>query len=449
MSEINCNGSRASVITLGCKVNQYESEAIAERLTLFGFSLLPSNQTCDVYIINTCTVTAESDRKCRQLIRRAISANPEAYIIVCGCMAQVHADAIAEIDGVDVILGNTDKLRCADIAAELVLSKVKANSPAILTDDIDTAPFERMSITQFERTRAYLKIEDGCENRCTYCIIPSARGKVRSKPMTDVLDEVRTLVNGGCREIVLTGIETGSYGRDTGEYDLADLLCEVDKIEGDFRVRTGSLDPTVMKVGFVNRIKSLKKLAPHFHLSLQSGSDRILALMKRKYNSEMALRNISYLKQQIPDVMLTTDIITGFPGETEEDFLLSVEFAQKARFLAMHVFPYSERKGTPAASMANSVPVNIRHERCARLIEVGKKITAEILQEFIREGKAVPVLFETYKNGYAYGHTPSFIEVAIKSDCPLRSQIATFIPEYTDGVICFGRVTDNFCKGEQ
>lgn len=432
----------AAVITLGCKVNQYESQAISERLVAFGFSLLKPNQKCDVYIINTCTVTAESDRKCRQLIRRAIAKNPDAFIIVCGCMAQVSSGSISKIDGVDVIIGNADKLKCADIANELIESKIKPSETIILTGDINSASFESMNITQFERTRAYLKIEDGCENRCTYCIIPDARGRIRSKPFGDVISEVHELVRGGCQEIVLTGIETGSYGRDTGKYDLADLLCAVEEIDGSFRIRTGSLDPTVMKACFVDRIKGLKKLAPHFHLSLQSGSDKILARMKRKYNSSMVLQNVTYLKQQIPGVMLTTDIITGFPGETEEDFLLSVELAKRIRFLNIHVFPYSERKGTPAAEMPDSVPVSIRHERCAELIKVSRQITAEILQEFTLKGNPTPVLFETYKNGYAYGHTPEFIEVAVKSNCPMRSQSAVFIPEYTDGEICYGLISD-------
>lgn len=432
----------AAMITLGCKVNQYESEAIAERLAELGFRVLSPTDFCDVYIVNTCTVTAESDRKCRQLIRRAIAKNPEAYIIVCGCMAQVSPDACAAIEGVDCILGNSDKLRCADEALRLVTDGHKRGSASVCVDDVDSAPFEPMCIHQFGRTRAYLKIEDGCESRCTYCIIPKARGKVRSKPFDEVIAEARALIESGTREIVLTGIETGSYGRDTGEHDLADVLQAVNAIEGDFRIRTGSLDPFAMKRVFVDRIAGLSKLAPHFHLSMQSGSDRILALMKRKYNAEIALNNILYLKKAMPSVMLTTDIITGFPTETEDDFAATVEFARKARFLSMHVFPYSERKGTPAAQMEGSVPVSIRHARCNALIEVGKSITEELLDDFLARNRTVPVLFEVYKDGMAIGHTPEFVEIGVRSPRDLRSEIRTVTLAGRSGALCLGELTE-------
>lgn len=430
----------AALITLGCKVNQYESEAIAEKLAKYGFRILTPQSKCDVYIINTCTVTAESERKCRQMIRRAIAQNPDAYIIVCGCLSQTDPKSIAAIEGVDYICGNTQKMSAADKAIELINSGKKNALPQEEIDDISSCPFESMSISRFDRTRAYVKIEDGCESKCTYCIIPSARGSIRSKPMENVIDEVTKLTESGCREVVLTGIETGSYGKELG-YDLADLLCELDKIDGIGRIRTGSLDPAIMKKGFVDRLSTVKSLAPHFHLSLQSGSSRILALMKRRYNADMAMSAIEYIREKIPGAMFTTDIITGFPGETEEDFALTKEFMSKARFLNAHVFPYSEREGTPAATMPDKVPVHLRHERTSELIEFQKGITEAVIDDFISSHRgSTPVLFETYKSGMAYGHTASFIEVAVASDKPLHSDIFEVEPIERNGELLIGRI---------
>ena len=293
---------KIGIYTLGCKVNQYESEAIAEAFAGEGFSVVSPTEVCDVYVINTCTVTAESDRKARQFIRRAIGKNPNAYILVTGCYSQASPDAVAAIKGVDYVSGNAQKLAVVKAAKELIAGGKKPDVPTVDRRAPDAHGFEKMSITRFDRTRAYVKIEDGCENRCTYCIIPSARGAVRSKPMEEVLREVRALTEGGCREIVLTGIETASYGRDLDEVDLADLLEEVDRIPNVGRIRLGSLDPSLMKQSFVDRIAHLRSLAPHFHLSMQSGSDRILALMKRKYNAKMALEGMERLRRAMPDV---------------------------------------------------------------------------------------------------------------------------------------------------
>ena len=268
-----------AVFTLGCKVNQYESEAILEAFEKRGYLLGKPEEVCDIYIINTCTVTAESDRKARQFIRRAIHKNPQAYILVTGCMAQTASKNIAAIDGVDFICGNANKMHIVDAAEALVLQGHKNENAVIEVAELADAPFEKMSITRFDRTRAYVKIEDGCESRCTYCIIPEARGQIRSKPMNEVLDEVRVLIQNGCREIVLTGIETASYGKDLGNTSLADLLIAIDRLEGIGRVRLGSLDPTILKPSFVQAIAPLRSLCPHFHISLQSGSSTVLARM--------------------------------------------------------------------------------------------------------------------------------------------------------------------------
>lgn len=411
------------ILTLGCKVNQYESEAIAERLTAEGYEVRPSDEECDAYIINTCTVTSESDRKARQFIRRAINRNPNAYIVVTGCLAQTSPESIAAISGVDAVVGNSDKLLTVKILNELIARGEKNTNTEIAVRSIDDSGFEKMEIKKFDRTRAYIKIEDGCESKCTYCIIPYARGRIRSKPVCEVVREVEGFVRGGCREVVLTGIETASYGKDLESATLADLLCEIDKIDGDFTVRLGSLDPSCLTERFVSQIAHLKKLAPHFHISMQSGSARTLRNMKRKYNAEQALANMERLRAAIPSVRYTTDMIVGFPGESEEDFLETLEFAKRAKFLMIHVFPYSAREGTPAARMDGQIPQSVKHERVARLIELEREIRREELDRTLAEGGTHRVLFESYENGLAYGHTPDFLEVAMESDIPLHSEI--------------------------
>lgn len=421
------------IFTLGCKVNQYESEAITELFAARGYEILPPEEPCDVYIINTCTVTAESDRKARQIIRRAIARNPEAFVLVTGCFAETSSEALARIEGVDYICGNADKCSIVDAADRLVCSQRKNQRADIRVLPLDGAPFESMRIEKFDRTRAYIKIEDGCESHCTYCIIPKARGSIRSKRPEDVLQEVRTLVGGGCREVVLTGIETASYGKDLDGYTLADLLEEVDRIPNIGRVRLGSLDPSLMKQAFVDRIARLRSLAPHFHLSMQSGSDRILNLMKRKYNTAMALESIERLRRAMPRVMLTTDMIVGFPTETEEDFSETLDFAKKAEFLMIHVFPFSGRRGTPAAAMSGQIPMEVRRERAARLIALEASIRKQILAREITEAPLCEVLFERCKNGYAYGHTANFIEVCAKCDRDLHANIASVRLVDTDG----------------
>ncbi|MBO5354658.1 MAG: tRNA (N(6)-L-threonylcarbamoyladenosine(37)-C(2))-methylthiotransferase MtaB [Clostridia bacterium] len=411
-----------AILTLGCKVNQYESEAIAESFEKAGFSVRGADEICDVYVINTCTVTAESDRKAGQLARRVHARSKNAFVLLTGCFTQSNPDAAAKIEGVDDICGNTDKLSVVAAAQRLLASAQKSVAPTVRVGDVMTAPFEPMEITRFERTRAYVKIEDGCENRCSYCAIPAARGRVRSKPLDDVVREVRGLVAGGCREIVLTGIETASWGRDLEGVNLADLLEAVDAIEGIGRVRLGSLDPSLMKQNFVDRIAKIRSLTPHFHISMQSGSSAVLAAMKRKYNRDQALCGIERLRAAFPDAELTTDFIVGFPGETDADFADTMDLAKKADFLSMHVFAYSKRAGTIAATLPNQIPNAVKKERSAALIALGAELRrgrlARAMQTLSRE-----VLFETYENGLAIGHTDSFLEVAAPSPVPLHSKL--------------------------
>lgn len=407
------------IYTLGCKVNQYESEAIAEAFQKEGFFVQSPEEVSDLYIINTCTVTAESDRKARQFIRRATHQNPRALVFVTGCFSQVSPNEVAKIPGVDYVCGNAEKLSVVKEAKKR-LGLDKRDAADVQVPDLTGYGFEPMKITTFDRTRAYVKIEDGCENHCSYCIIPSARGHVRSKPVEEVVEEVKELTVSGCPEVVLTGIEISSYGKDLENANLATLLLALSKIPGIGRIRLGSLDPSSITPAFVEAAKEVKALAPHFHLSLQSGSDKILAAMKRKYNSAQALQAMGRLKEAFPDAKFTTDIIVGFPGESEEDFEKTLQFAQKVRFLTIHVFPYSRRKGTIADRLPDQIPTETKRKRAATLAALEKGIRKELLQSEV--GKIYPVLFETDEEGFSIGHTPNFLNVRCKTDTPLHGQ---------------------------
>ena len=424
-------------MTLGCKVNQYESEAIAEEFEKYGFIIGRFSEKCGIYIINSCTVTAESDRKTRQMIRRAARHNPKAYILVTGCYAQLSPAKTAGIDGVDFICGNSNKLRLVDAALGLIASGTKNGVADIKIDDMKSAPLEPMMIKKSERTRAYVKIEDGCDNRCTYCIVPQARGQVRSKAPADVIDEVRGLVENGYREVVLTGIETASYGKDFADgYRLAELLTDVDKIPGIERIRLGSLDPSIMKPEFVDKIASLSHLCPSFHLSVQSGSSDVLAAMKRKYNAETVVKYTDYIKEKIPGVTFSADIIVGFPGETEENFAETEELVRRVGFLHLHVFPYSKRPGTVASEMEGQIDESVKNDRLARLEKVGHEVVFGMAESYI--GKQKDVLFELCEDGRATGHTNDFLEVSVITPDDLHGQMKTVKLNGFDGYVFTG-----------
>lgn len=410
----------AGIYTLGCKVNQYESEAIAEALEQAGIAVREPTEACSLYIINTCTVTAESDRKARQFIRRALSHNPRALILVTGCYAQVNPAQIAAIEGVDYICGNREKMAVVTAARALLAQGCKNDRAAVAVPSLDGAGFEPMQITRFGRTRAYVKIEDGCESRCAYCIIPRARGKIRSKSPAEVIAEVRALAESGCREVVLTGIETSAYGRDFGDYRLGDLLRDLDRETGIGRIRLGSLDPSLIRDRFVEQIAALPSLAPHFHLSLQSGSDHVLRLMRRPYSADMARDAVNRLRAAFPQLGLTTDVIVGFPQETEEDFAESAAFLREARFLDAHIFAYSRRPDTEAADMPGQIDEAVKRDRSARLIAAQAELHRAMLDEAVAAAQTLPVLFETQQDGWAQGHTPSFYEVRVPADRDLR-----------------------------
>ncbi len=411
------------VLTLGCKVNQYESEAIAEAFLRDGF-FVRKRGPADVYVINTCTVTAEADRKAGQLIRRAAAENPAGYVIVTGCTAQNAPGAVAAIAGVDDVCGNRDKLSVV-AAAKRLLASGKKSAPTLRVTPLDGAPFEPMRITRFDRTRAYVKVEDGCENHCAYCAIAAARGPVRSKPASEAVAEVAGLVAAGCREVVLTGIEIAAWGRDLdGGQNLLDLLFAVCRLPGLDRVRLSSLDPALLRPAFVEKLAALPHIAPHFHLSVQSGSSAVLAAMKRKYNREQLLAAIALLRRYFPEAELTADVIAGFPGETEADFADTLSVVREAAFLHVHAFPYSKRAGTPAATYPDQVPAAVKKARTAALIAAGAEEKIKRLERALSMPRR-EVLFETYENGFAVGHTASFLEVAAPSPVPLHGQMRT------------------------
>lgn len=410
----------AAVYTLGCRLNQYESTAIEEKLSEKGFIILPFSEKCDVYIINTCAVTEESEKKSRKLIRRAHNENKDAFVIVTGCASQVHSGVIEKIPGVSYVCGNRNKMSAAEAAVALINGGAIEEKTKI--EDVLTAPIEKMSITRSDRTRAYVKIEDGCDNHCTYCIIKTARGNVVSRSADEIIEEINKLCLTGYEEAVLTGVETASYGKDfDGGYGLAELIRDVAEKTDIKRIRLGSLEPSVLKKGFVDAIAAEPKFMSSFHLSLQSGSNKVLADMKRKYNRETVLRNVEYIKEVMPDATFTCDIIAGFPGETEEEFLETYDIARRIGFLHMHVFPFSKREGTPAAVMEGQLPENVKNERVKRLMELDTVLRRENAESFI--GRTFDVLFETEKDGVYTGHAPNMLEICAEAGDDVRGKI--------------------------
>lgn len=431
-----------SLLTLGCRVNQYESDSFAAKMSAAGISIVPFGEPCDVAVVNTCTVTAESDRKSRQMIRRA--AQNADRVIVTGCFAQIEADSASSMDKVVYVCGNSGKASLADTVISMLngnfTGDVNSVTPPTSTDAVE------MTLPNPMRTRSYIKIEDGCENRCSYCIISVARGPVRSKDPNVVLNEIKNLAAQGCNEIILTGIETASYGADFPErrpygYYLADLIVEVSKIEGIKRIGLGSLDPTVMSDYFCKTVANVEKLLPHFHLSIQSGSSRILAKMRRKYNRDMALEAVARMKSAIPDVTFSADIIVGFPSETDEDFSDTLDFCRSVGFLHLHIFPYSKRKGTEAADMPDQVPEQIKKSRLSELEKDGAEVKRTLLENYVNAHRENPVsvLVEKCIDGLSSGHSEHFVEV---KKIPHTAQIGEIINvklTETDGDICFGK----------
>ena len=399
---------KAASYALGCKVNQVESEAIAEAFAEKGYEIVNINEKADVYIINTCTVTNLGDKKSRQIIRRAKKLNPDAIVVAIGCYAQTAPEDIKNIDGVNIILGTKGK----NEIVEYVENYQKENGLVCTVGEImKERVFEPISVQKLAgRTRAYLKIQDGCSQFCSYCIIPYARGPIRSRDESDVLNEVTNLAANGFKEVVLTGIHVASYGKDTKNTNLLQVIKKVHEIEGIERIRLSSIEPNIVTEEFAKEISLLPKACHHFHLSLQSGCEKTLKEMNRKYTAKKYEEAAQILRKYMPDVALTTDIIVGFPGETDEDFEESYNFAKKIAFAKIHVFPYSPKKGTPAAERKDQVSPQKKEERSHKLMALSDKMSDAFIESFV--GKTMPVLFEQKtEDGYFEGHTSNYINV--------------------------------------
>lgn len=419
--------------TLGCKVNQYESQAMEQLLTARGHTPCASDKTADLVIINTCAVTAESGRKSRQTIRRLQKENPGAYIAACGCYSQTCKNDLESL-GINLVSGSGSRIAFLDAVEKGLLQNEKY---ICLRDDPRTRrTFEVLPAGSADgRTRAMLKIQDGCSNFCSYCIIPYARGPVRSMPLQSLSEETSKLANAGFREIVITGIEISSYGHDlNGKPNLSEALEIMAKAAPGVRLHLGSLEPRTITKDFCKRAQALPDFCPHFHLSLQSGCDDTLQRMNRKYNTERFYESVSLLRDYFPNCGITTDLITGFPGETEENFADTLSFIQKCDFSAMHIFPYSVRPGTPAASMPDQVKKAIKQERASRASAIAHQMTDSFLKKQV--GHTLPVLFETLQDGLWHGHSDNYLEVAA-SGTSLRGRILPVqITSYQNGFLC-------------
>lgn len=415
---------RVAFHTLGCKVNQYDTQAMLEKFIEKGYEVTEFDDIADVYVINTCTVTNLGDRKSRQMIRRANRLNPEGIIAVVGCYAQTAPEEIMDIPGVDLILGTRDRNRIV----EYVERAQRTGNPINGVQDImEVNEFEEMAITSYEeKTRAVLKIQEGCDRYCSYCIIPYARGPIRSRKPEDVIGQVHALVEAGFQEFVLTGIHVASYGRDIEGANLLSLIGHIHAIEGVKRIRLGSLEPTLLTEEFVTTIKAMPKVCRHYHLSLQSGNDSTLKRMNRRYDTHQYREIVNRLREHIPHVAITTDIMVGFPGETQEEFKGTMDFVKDIGFSRIHVFKYSPREGTPAARYKDQVPENIKEIRSQELIDLGQKMETDYLHSFI--GREELVLFEEEsreREGWYEGYTDHYIRVAVQGD---EGLIGTIIP---------------------
>lgn len=396
--------------TLGCKTNQYDSEAMLERLLGGGYELAQEGEAADLVIVNTCTVTAEADRKSRQMLRQAAAAHPGAIVVAAGCYAQRDPQALTQIEGVNLVLGNQDR---GDILA-LVDQAAAAQVPVTHVADLKEAGFEPLSIRDSGRhTRVNIKIQEGCNRFCTYCIIPYARGPIRSRPLEDTVQEAARLAALGVKEFVLTGIHIASYGLDTpGGPRLIELLEALDKVDGLERLRLGSLEPSLLTEDFCARAARLAHLCHHFHLSLQSGCDATLKRMGRRYTAEAFAGYAACLRSAIGDAALTTDVIVGFPGETEDDFRQSMAFVERMAFSRIHVFPYSPRAGTPAAVMPNQIAKADKHRRAGEMIALGERLMRQAYEALL--GRVEPVLLEEKVGGCMAGYTPGYARVLVR-----------------------------------
>ena len=403
--------------TLGCKVNQYDTQAMLELFTAAGYTVVPFDGPADVYVLNTCTVTGTGDKKSLQLARHLKRLYPDCRLILCGCLAQKKGAELLKT-GADVVLGTQYRGKVVELLEEAVSSGHPLCAVEPLRPD---TPYESLFVSaQTERTRATLKIQEGCNNRCTYCIIPSVRGPIRSRPLRDICEEAVRLSEAGYSEIVLTGIHLSSYGRDLKDgTSLLTVLETLQAVPGILRIRLGSLEPMVASEAFAAALAKLDKVCPQFHLALQSGSDSVLRRMKRQYNTSMYLKAVENIRAVFPDAALTTDVLTGFPGETEEEYQQTREFIRKVGYARIHVFPYSRREDTPAAVMSGQLTAAEKERRARELIALGNEVAASWLSSMT--GKEAVVIPEEEIDGIWYGYTPEYIRVAIPQSSSIEN----------------------------
>lgn len=434
--------------SLGCKVNAYETEGIQQILQQNGYLIVPFDAKADIYIINTCSVTNIADRKSRQMLHKARATNPDAIVVACGCYVQTGLDTLKCDDSVDIIIGNNEKNNVLNIlrSYEEEYGQSRAGEPLVCVRDMSVKQdYEDMQVgTYSDRTRDFVKIQDGCDRFCTYCIIPYARGRVRSRLQDDVVNEVTGMVAGGCREVVLTGIHVSSYGADRGGSELLPLMRRLQDIDGLERIRLSSLEPGIITPEFAGGIRELSKVCPHFHLSMQSGSAGVLKRMNRHYTPDEYYDRVELLRSVYDDPAITTDVIVGFPGETEEEFEETYRFIERVRFYELHVFKYSRRTGTPAATMPGQLTEREKARRSEILIELGDRLAMDYRRAHI--GRHTTVLTEEYKDidgvRYLTGHTPEYICVGIPNGeqgpnqlvsgvygDPADPEILTFLPD--------------------
>lgn len=420
--------------TLGCKVNTYESNAMLKIFNEAGYQEVDFKQVADVYVINTCTVTNTGDSKSRQMIRKAIRKNPKATICVVGCYSQTAPEEIEKIEGVGVVLGTQYR---SDIV-KYVDEHLETGEMVIKVDNVmNLRKFEDLNIDRFKNTRAFLKIQDGCNNFCTYCIIPYARGRVRSRKKESVLNQAQRLVDNGYVEIVLTGIHTAGYGEDLDDYSFYELLVDLVKIKGLKRLRISSIETSQISDEIIDLIGSNEIIVDHLHVPLQAGSDATLKRMNRKYTTAEYLEKINKIRSYLPNIAFTTDVIVGFPGETDEEFEETYNFIKQVNYSELHVFPYSPRKNTPAAKMKDQVNDQIKHERANRLLRLSKELNHEFALKQI--GKTLKVLFEKRDGEYLIGHAGDYLKVKVKTADNLIGEIVTIkIDKYDE--ILEGRV---------
>lgn len=426
---------KAASFALGCKVNQYESEAIAELFAEKGYEIVGIDEEADVYVINTCTVTNFGDKKSRQLIRKVKRQNENAIVAVVGCYAQTAPKELMEIAGVNLVIGTKDRAQIVEMVEQYDRANGVENH---VSDIMKERVFEPLSIQKLaNRTRAYLKIQDGCSQYCSYCIIPYARGPIRSREPQEVVAEVKRLAENGFKEVVLTGIHVASYGKDRRDTSLLDILKQVHEVEGIERIRFSSIEPNVVTEEFAQTMATLPKVCDHFHLSLQSGCDKTLKEMNRKYDTEKYRQAAATLRKYLPKVALTTDIIVGFPGETEEDFRESYAFAEEIGFAKIHVFPYSPKRGTPAAARKDQLLNAVKAERSHTLIQLSDKMAADFLADAV--GTDAEVLYErAVGEGIYEGHTTNYMKVHGRSEVDLTNRICKTHITRAEGEMLFG-----------